>query len=527
MILDFLLSSVSIPDRTVQFGISILVAIATFLYLYSKAVRPIKGVRFLPALVLGYAIAQILFIVFLWFNHINFPLNLEAMELLRVQHLQRLIQGLPLYPEPSSDFVALAYNPLSYILTAPFAFVLGANLFTMRLVAILGMAGAGTIIFLSARKQTDSTWWGIVATGLFAAAYRVMDTYLDNAHAESWLLFSILLGCYLIDRSRNWRIECIAMLCFVAAFWFKQQGAIFAIAALVFLTWRSGWRKAWSYWSIAGGLGAGLYLAMPDWVLGERFHYFTWQVPRQWVEVQYWEFVRFVKLIIFSYPVLAATGVATFIVSAKERQNIWFFMLPVAVLSGVLATMTPGSNNNVYIPMGTWFIVTGAISIHHWTRRPFFKQWGLHLLALAVSFSLFAYNPASVITSPQSQQSYQDLVRYLKALPGSVYVPWIGQLDNILSPTLHWVPLDDLVRGPKSDPTQHPPLETLLKSVIQPSGKAYLLHNLPLEQDDRLDFLQQHYVLEADLGTRFQALSTLPKHYKLQYPRYLYRHNEN
>lgn len=517
----FSLNSVSIPDSAVRLSLFILIAIASPLYLYSQ--KAAKSIRIILG---GYAIAQILFIVFLWFNHIDFPLNLEAMELLRVQHLQRLMQGLPLYPEPSSDFVALAYNPLSYVLTVPFAIVFGANLFTMRLVAILGAAGSGIVVFLAVRRQTQSNGWGLIAVGLFAAAYRVMDTYLDNAHAESLLLFSILLGCYLIDRSRSWIVECLAMLMFVAAFWFKQQGSIFAIAALIYLTWRSGFKKAWAYWLIAGGLGAGLYLVVPDWVFGSRFHYFTWTVPRQWVEIQYWEVVRFLKLILFSYPILAAAS--TIVVLShiqKLRQNIWYFMFPIAVLSGILATLTPGSNNNVFIPMGTWFIMVGVMAFD--CMMPRLKQFGLHFFAIALSFALFAYNPMSVIVSSQSQMVYQDFISYLKALPGTVYAPWIGQLQDqkLFSPSLHWVPLDDLVRGKNPNPAKYPPLEKLLQSVVQPKGKAYLLHNLPLEQDGRLNFLQKNYVLDTDLGTRFAALKTLPKHYTLNYPRYLYRHN--
>lgn len=307
--------------------------------------------------------------------------------------------------------------------------------------------------------------------------------------------------------------------------WFKQQGAVFAIAALVFLTWRSGFKKAWAYWLISIGLGAGLYIAMPNWILGSRFHYFTWEVPRQWVEIQYWDVIRFLKLILFSYPVLAGVSLIVVLTQVQKlRHNIWYFMFPIAGLSGILATMTPGSNNNVYIPMGTWFIVVGVIALDR--MMPRLKQFGLHFFAIALSFALFAYNPMSVVVSGQSQMIYQDFVSYLEGLPGTVYAPWIGQLQDrkIFSPSLHWVPLDDLVRGKNPDPTKHPPLEKLLQSVVQPKGKAYLLHNLPLEQDGRLSFLQQNYKLEADLGTRFRALKTLPKHYTLDYPRYLYRH---
>src|SRR5512143_1676389 len=123
-----------------------------------------------------YAVAWVLFVVFLWFNHANFPLNLEAMELTVVQHLKRVMNGQLIYITPSPDFVPLAYAPLFYYFSVPFAWIFGANLFTMRLVAILGMLGSGIVIFLAVKNQTRSLWWGIIAAGLFAAAYQVMDT---------------------------------------------------------------------------------------------------------------------------------------------------------------------------------------------------------------------------------------------------------------------------------------------------------------------------------------------------------------
>src|SRR5689334_12567257 len=72
-----------------------------------------------------YALTWILFMVFLWFNHINFPLNLEAMELTVVQHLKRVIAGQLIYVDPSPNFVPLAYAPLFYYFSVPFAWVFG------------------------------------------------------------------------------------------------------------------------------------------------------------------------------------------------------------------------------------------------------------------------------------------------------------------------------------------------------------------------------------------------------------------
>jgi len=113
-----------------------------------------------------YAILQITIVIYLWFNHINFPLNLEAMELTILTHLKRVMSGLVLYPEPSSAFIPLAYNPLYYYLSVPFAWILGANLFTLRLVSIIGAFGSGFIIFSAIYKRTNSLWWGLMAVWL-------------------------------------------------------------------------------------------------------------------------------------------------------------------------------------------------------------------------------------------------------------------------------------------------------------------------------------------------------------------------
>ena len=53
-------------------------------------------------------------------------------------------------------------------------------------------------------------------------------------------------------------------------------------------------------------------------------------------------------------------------------------------------------------------------------------------------------------------------------------------------------------------------------------AQAYVLTNIPLEQDSALSFLTGEYELAKDLGARFQVLSTLPKGYNLGWPRYLY-----
>ena len=504
-----------------------------------------KLTNLIPAVLAGYAVIHILFMMFLWMNHVAFPLNLEAMELTILEHLKRVMIGLPLYPEPTGDFVALAYNPLYYFLCVPFAWIFGTNLFTMRLVAILGMLGSGIIIFLALRRATGSNWWGLMGSGLFAAAYQVMDTYLDNAHSDSWLLFTVLLGCYLIEQNHSPRRNLLGVFLMVSAFWFKQHGALFAIGTLIYLTLRDGWQKSWHYWVVTLFLGPGLYWGAPDWLFGPRFHYFTWEVPRRWSDFGFGAIQRLVGFIARSYFFLAIIGaiasvsallseaklLATPAENPKGREshptvNIWYFMLPIALLTGLMGALDD-SNNNVFIPMGVLFIITGLLGIKKLTDRYMvMEQWNLHFCALAGSFLLFLYNPIPVIVPPQATTAYQDLIGFLKSLNGSVYAPWIGQLQDGYQfyPVAHGVPLSDIIRGPRINVRNNPTIKKLLTSVSNPNGKAYLLLTNPLKVDYLLDFLQEKYVLDQDLAKRFATLTTLPKRYNLLWPRYLYRY---
>jgi 4-amino-4-deoxy-L-arabinose transferase-like glycosyltransferase len=476
----------------------------------------------------SYALYWVVFTLYVWIQHLSFPLNLEAMELTVLQHLQRIMDGKLVYVEPSSEFVPLAYAPLYYYVSLPFAWIFGASLFTLRLVAVLAAIGCGIVIFLIATEQTRSVWWSVIAVGLFAAAYRVMDTYLDNAHSDSWLLFCVLLGCYLIEKRSSRVTDVIGILCLITSFWFKQHGALFAIGGVLYLTWRDGIAKAWLYWMLALLFGPILYVLAPTLIFGPLFHYYTFTVPSNWSELNFDAIKRFAVFVVKNYVLLAGVGViAPVLLLMKKigKINIWYFMLPFALLSGFMGALDPGSNNNVFIPMGVWFILTGVLGLY--TLAEHFHattQWSLHLLVIGVSFSLFFYQPGSVVISPKAPDAYQDLVTYLNSFEGTVYAPWLGPLETgyKFSPTVHWVPMEDLIRGPGVNVYDHPNTRRLLDSVINPAGDAYILMNYPLENDPLLSFLLEYYQLETDLGDRFAPLTTLPKRFNLDYPRYLY-----
>ena len=488
-----------------------------------------RAARAAEAGLAGLAMLNVAFLAFLCADHIRFPLFLELMEGTIWQHFQRAATLQPIYVAPAPGFVPLAYNPLYYVVAIPFSWIFGAGLFTLRLVACLATLGSLLVLYLVARDKTGSAWWGLSAAGLFAAAYRVMDASLDNAHSDSCFLLAALLGCLVIDRSRTRAGELSGIALLAASFWFKQHGALFLIGGLVFLSVRNGVRRCLPHWLLAALLGPAAYLLGGPVAFGPFFHYFTWSVPRGWTEVNVETFRRYFKFVYKSYPVLAWAGASLVLWNAlrqRSRLDIWQVLLAFAALSGLMGAFDPGSSDNVFIAMGTWFVLVGVLGLEAAARQSgAVRRYRLHLVALFAAFATLAYDPREVVVSPHARESYADLMGLLRGLDGPVYAPWLGQLpaDYELRPAAHWVALEDLIRGPGKDTRNNPLTRGLVKPALNPAGPAYLLTHQPIEDRPELAFLGEHYVLQQDLGERFKPLRLLPKRWDHGWPRYLYR----
>jgi hypothetical protein len=473
--------------------------------------------------------AVIVFTVFLWADHLRFPFLLDLMEGTILQHVGRAAHGLAVYPQPTPDFVPLAYNPLYYYLCAPVTWVLGLDLPALRLVAIAGMAGSGAIVYLTVRKWTGSRWWGLIALGLFAAAYRVMDAYLDTAHSDSWLLCAALLGTYLIDQApeRAGRIAGVVLL--VLSFWFKQHGALFALGGAAFLTFRDGWRASLPSWAVIAVLGVVAYAAATAWPFGPAFHYFTWDVPRKWSTINAGAVVRLARFTLRNYLPLVVAGVIPLAQVWRRRAplRVWHVQWCCAVASALQGALDAGSSDNVFIPFGAFVIILGTIGLAESVRAGA-GVWAqvAQPIAVAVAFVPLIYAPQTVILSPRAPVAYADFLGFVRGLDGPLYAPDIGELAGppLFHPGAHWVALDDIGRGPGHTDADRAIAYGLMGPAEHPAGRAYLITNLPLATEQPpLSRLSRLYVLQIDFGDRFAALAGLPKRYNHRFPRFLYR----
>jgi hypothetical protein len=475
------------------------------------------------------------FTMWLWVNHVPFPLHLDLMEGTILQHAVRAASGQPVYPEPLPSFVALAYNPLYYYLAAPAIWMFGAHLSVLRVVAILGQAGSGIVIFAAVRRHTRSAWWGLIALGAFAAAYHVMDSYLDTAHSDSWMLCAALLGTYLIDSPNSERARVLGVVVLTLSFWFKQHGALFVIGGVLYLTWREGWRPSLPYWTVAIFLGPVAYLAAVAWPFGPEFHYFTWSVPRGWSRVGIDMVSRLVRFVGAWYPAAIVCAFGMLVrdaVRPRERLTAWDVQFLAGCASALMGGLDWGSANNVFIPFGAFTLILATMGLAQLPRliTRARSRWAPALPSLGAACVMLPllYDPRTAIVSDAAgRAAYGDLVAVVRSVGGPVYAPDIGQTEDtsLFAPAAHWVALEDMGRGPGHTSADRMRAWRVLDPVVHPQGTAFVLTNIPLEKETPpVSLLARYYSLERDFGDRFAALAGTPKRFYHGYPRYLYRY---
>src|SRR5512132_4183325 len=104
-----------------------------------------------------------LLFVLLASRRLFYPLELDCIEGVMMDHIVRLAHGQPIYVQPSLQFIPLAYMPLFPTLSAAIAFFVTPDFWQPRLVSLLAVAGTVALMIKVIRSETDS--WTLAAGG--------------------------------------------------------------------------------------------------------------------------------------------------------------------------------------------------------------------------------------------------------------------------------------------------------------------------------------------------------------------------
>ena len=352
-------------------------------------------------------------------RRIGYPYELEWMESGSVDHVRRLLAGQSLYPAPSIDFVSYTYPPLYYWVSAPVAWLLGVGPLPLRLVSFSASLGTMAVLATSVRRAVGRWGPGIVAAGIFAAAFGVTGSWYDLARVDSMFVFLLVAGIALAAGARTPRRAAIGGFVLFLAALTKQTAvlAVLPVSAAVLLRSR---RQA-----LALLVAFGLPAAVATWALdassGGWYHYYVLgELVGHPLARGGWPRFPLRDLGSHLAPALVLIGVALFSPGWRRR-----FAVPLAGGAGMAAgawisRAHSGGYDNVLIPAFAavaWLAALAVAPTPQGTRR----RKAPAVLVL-VQLGLLAYVPGANLPRPADRAAAGALIVALRAVPGDVLV---------------------------------------------------------------------------------------------------------
>ena len=429
-------------------------------------------------------LASTFFFVAVGASQVIYPGFTEPMEGDVLQHIERASLGLPVYPKPGVEYIALAFMPLYYYLSVPFYLMFGDSFLGPRLLSALLAFGSGALILRMAWRETGRVWVGMLAASFFFASYRIADASLFSALPDSLMLFLLLAGLYYLRFGTTKVTDILWLLCFCLAFWTKQQGSTYFLLAVAY-----AWVSRTSHlprWVLVAALLLGgpvlYYLLGPQ--FGDHFFYHTFVVPQRWPNSIWASLER------MGYIILACTATA-WVLSWFSKREAWssihrrisaFHWFTVAAFLSTLFSMAKvGSSNNHYVPLIAGLSLTGALGFSEILDRRTPIRVGLALALLTI---------LSVTLT---------VTKYL-AGEGPFYMN-VGWLALAMTAALYW-----LLQRRSLTPIPHNQLAAVLLALGQLASASYI----PLRYMPPLDYPVGVTRLREVLASLEEPLLILP-----------------
>lgn len=378
---------------------------------------------------------------------ISYPFELEWIEGLTVDHVQRILDGQPFYAAPSVEFVSSLYTPLYYYVSAGAAQILGVGFLPLRLVSILASLGCMGLLYSLVRRETKDRYAGLIAAGLFAATFRLAGAFFDLARVDSLFLFFLLAAVWVLRFYRTRAGFVIAGLLTTLSFLTKQTALL---AAVFFLIYAGRYRKqgGW-YFTGAFLLSAGLAVVLLDILSDGWFKYYVFEVPvghpiMKFQLVKFWA-----QDILRPLPLASLMGLlyltARWLKGAAD--DVWFYLLTgMGFLAAAGAPrIKDGNYDNDLIPAYAFIALLCGIAI------PALRAWGKELLEtvpasypnrrrvisclscffilpILIQLATLFYGPQNQIPTAKDRAAGNLLIQHIREIPGEVWVGCHGYL---------------------------------------------------------------------------------------------------
>lgn len=356
---------------------------------------------------------------------LSYPYDLEWMEGGMLVHAWRLRAGLPLYAEPSADWIPYIYPPLYPALLALLGTVLPLDYALGRGISLLGTGAAGLALVLLLRRAGAGMGLALGGLAAFLSTFEDSGAFFDLVRADG-LLLGLLAGCLYLAL-RGWAVA--AGLLLVLAWLTKHSVALLGLPLLLGLA-RAHGRRAARNLLLASVPPALLLTALLQVESEGWFLLYLLEVPahhglvgRRLGEAPL-ELARDLPLPLLGLGLAAllARGAPR---SPSLRTPAWILGPSLLLLIGLAVLMRAHVGGYLNVLMPGHFALVAALAIAAAALPAGRRSAGNALLALLclIQVELGRFEPERLRPTEADRRAGDALIARIAAIEGEVFVP--------------------------------------------------------------------------------------------------------
>jgi 4-amino-4-deoxy-L-arabinose transferase-like glycosyltransferase len=371
------------------------------------------------------------FLLFLYvsLSRMAFPFELEWMEGGSVEQMDRLMKGQEIYTPPSIEYIPYIYTPMYYYVSAAIASFTGVSLLPMRIVSFISTLIIGLIFFFFARNETGDKLSGIMASGLFFAAFGIGGAWYDLARVDMlWLMFYIA-GVYLLYFHKTPKSYLFAGILIGLSFLTKQTTLMLIAPICLYLLFRE--RKLSWWFNIILALIVVLSTAYYIYTSNGWYYFWNFTLPadHRWTKKVFVLFWTFDVIRPMAIALLFTISLLIIFIKNKLNDKFYFFLslLSGSILASWLSRLHYGGWLNVLIPIYLILCLMAPIGlsyvfdkIKNSESNVFIKR--IFLIGMIFQFIILIYSPFLMIPTKEDVNAGWELVGKLKNTKGDVYI---------------------------------------------------------------------------------------------------------
>ncbi len=476
--------------------------------------------RLLRLLLWMLSISSVMIFAYVGARRLFYPLELDCIEGVILDHVMRLTAGKPMYVEPTLHFVSLAYMPFFMIVSSWVVRLTGPALWAPRFVSLVSTWGVAILIATVIRRETGGRALALAGAAIYLLGFGYTGSCYDVARPDSLMLLLVLGGLVTLRFTPSAVGALGAAALMTLAFFTKQHALVFGAAAGLHLALND--RRRLLPYAIALVLGCGGGYFLLSRTMGPWFSFYTWDVPSHWSQPSPIRVLHYAgdclvgTLAVLFIPSLLSLGLPSKV--WRGASALWVWAGIGAIGTGLLATLDPAAYRHTLMPTMMAFSILGPLSLHRLARESMMAYASDPRAAMGIVFSVLClqflplYYPIhSRLPHPRAIEAYHAFVADLKDQPGDVLIPYHGFYDwSAGKPSsLHIIPLDDILRARGNRLLRRDPqyFARMFDTLQVGPDRPTLITDMPLDKSDApwasgplWKSLVPYYRLTAELG---------------------------